>query len=207
MELMQLEMFVAVVEEGSVQKAAARVYRTPPAVSMALRKLEQEIGKRLLQRSSRSGCRPTRAGEVLYSYARSMLILRNEAVVALRNLTTTFTTSLRVGADKVVSEHLVGELTSSCQQRYPGMNLRLVYGYPRRLLREIREQRLDLALLSVMPDGERPPEGLVATPANPFREEQAFWIVQRRDAVPRLAETFVQLLAQVRHVKPGEAKR
>jgi DNA-binding transcriptional LysR family regulator len=44
MELMQLEMFVAMVEEGSFHRAAARVFRTQPAVSMALRRLEQELG-------------------------------------------------------------------------------------------------------------------------------------------------------------------
>lgn len=207
MELMQLEMFVAVVEEGSVQKAAARVYRTPPAVSMALRKLEQEIGKPLFERSSRSGCRPTRAGEVLYSYAKEMLVLRNEAVAVLRNSSTAFTTSLRVGADKVIGEHLIAELTSSCQQRYPDMKLKVVHGDPHRLLRGVQEQRFDLALLSVMPDGDRPREGLVTIPVNLFRGEQTFWMVRRRDAVPRLAEAVVQLFAQVPHVKPGEAKR
>ena len=44
MELMQLEMFVAMVEEGSFRRAADRVFRTQPAVTMAIRKLEQELG-------------------------------------------------------------------------------------------------------------------------------------------------------------------
>ena len=44
MELMQLEMLVATVEEGGMRKAAGRVSRTQAAVSMALRKLEEEIG-------------------------------------------------------------------------------------------------------------------------------------------------------------------
>lgn len=43
MELMQMEMFVAVVEEGSVRAAAGRVFRTQPAVSIAIRKLEEEF--------------------------------------------------------------------------------------------------------------------------------------------------------------------
>jgi DNA-binding transcriptional LysR family regulator len=40
MELMQLQMLLAVAEEGSLQKAAGRVYRTAPAVSIAISKLE-----------------------------------------------------------------------------------------------------------------------------------------------------------------------
>ena len=44
MELMQLQMLVALAEEGSLQKAAGRVFRTAPAVSIAISKLEKEIG-------------------------------------------------------------------------------------------------------------------------------------------------------------------
>ena len=52
MELMQLEMFVAMVEEGSFRKAADRVFRTQPALTMALRKLEQELGAPLSNNST-----------------------------------------------------------------------------------------------------------------------------------------------------------
>jgi DNA-binding transcriptional LysR family regulator len=51
MELMQLEMFVAVVEEGSVRAAAERVFRTQPAVSNAVSKLEREFEAPLFDRS------------------------------------------------------------------------------------------------------------------------------------------------------------
>src|SRR5262245_52056055 len=84
MELMQLEMFVAVAEEGTVRKAAARVHRTQPAVSMALRKLEQEVRASLPDRSDRRDYRLTRAGQVLYDYATRMLDLRDRAVVELQ---------------------------------------------------------------------------------------------------------------------------
>jgi hypothetical protein len=59
MELMQLEMFVAVVEERSFVRAAERVFRTQPAVSIGLRKLEGRIGVPLLDRSHRRSARLT----------------------------------------------------------------------------------------------------------------------------------------------------
>ncbi|MGA7921236.1 MAG: LysR family transcriptional regulator [Candidatus Acidiferrales bacterium] len=62
MELMQLEMFVAVVEERSVGKAAARVHRTQPAVSIAIARLEGEIGVAVLDRSRALDYRPSRRG-------------------------------------------------------------------------------------------------------------------------------------------------
>jgi DNA-binding transcriptional LysR family regulator len=84
MELMQLEMFVALVEEGSVRRAAERVYRTQPAVSIALTKLKQEIGTPLMEGARRSDRKLTKAGEVLYDYASRIIGLRNEALAFLR---------------------------------------------------------------------------------------------------------------------------
>jgi DNA-binding transcriptional LysR family regulator len=77
MEFKQLEMFVAVAEERSVVRAAARVYRTQPAVTMAVQKLEQEFGSSLFDRARRFEL--TAAGKVLWDYAKKMLALREEA--------------------------------------------------------------------------------------------------------------------------------
>jgi DNA-binding transcriptional LysR family regulator len=77
MEFKQLEMFVAVAEERSVVRAAAKVFRTQPAVSMAVQKLEQEFGSCLFDRTSRFEL--TAAGKLLWDYAKQMLALRDEA--------------------------------------------------------------------------------------------------------------------------------
>ena len=79
MEFKQLEMLVAVADERSVMRAAERVFRTQPAVSMALAKLEEEVGSRLFHRARGEGLRLTAAGELLCQYAKRMLALRDEA--------------------------------------------------------------------------------------------------------------------------------
>ena len=81
MEFKQLEMFVALANERHVQRAAERVFRTQPAVSMAMAKLEEEIGSDLFIR--RESFRLTPAGEILYTYAKQMLELRQEATTVL----------------------------------------------------------------------------------------------------------------------------
>src|ERR1035441_10426214 len=78
MDLFQLETFLAVSEERSFSRAAARLHRTQPAVSQAIAKLEAELGEVLLERSSRDGTL-TDAGEVLREYAVKLLNLRTEA--------------------------------------------------------------------------------------------------------------------------------
>ena len=86
MEFQQLEVFVAVVEEGSILRAAERVYRTSPAVCIALRKLETEIGLPLIDRSVRNKFFATPFGEVIYAYARNALNGRREVLKALKEL-------------------------------------------------------------------------------------------------------------------------
>lgn len=79
---MQLEMFVALVQEGTMRAASSRVSRTQPAVWMAIRKLETEVEMPLFV--SAGGQRVlTKAGEALYHYAQKMLDLRGETFSAL----------------------------------------------------------------------------------------------------------------------------
>jgi DNA-binding MarR family transcriptional regulator len=83
MELRQLQVLVAVAEEGRLQKAAARLCRTTPAVSVAIRKLEKEVGMPLFERSKRRELYLTAAGESLVDYAKRLLLLQDEALAAV----------------------------------------------------------------------------------------------------------------------------
>jgi DNA-binding transcriptional LysR family regulator len=85
MDISQLEVFLAVAREGSFSRAADKLYRTQSAVSQAVRKLEQEIGESLFDRSSRDGLL-TDAGRVLQEYAERLLNLRDNAKEALSEL-------------------------------------------------------------------------------------------------------------------------
>src|SRR3954447_1162967 len=85
MDLFQLETFLAVAEERSFSRAAARLHRTQPAVSQIIAKLEGGLGEVLLDRAARDGTL-TDAGEVLREYAMKLLNLRAEASGALTEL-------------------------------------------------------------------------------------------------------------------------
>ncbi len=79
MEFKQLEMLVAAAEERNLVRAAERVLRTQPAVSMALARLEEELGSLLFRRIRGRGLELTPVGEALCHYARKLLALRDEA--------------------------------------------------------------------------------------------------------------------------------
>ena len=85
MELSQLEVFLAVAREGRFSRAAEKLYRTQSAVSQTIRKLEEELGESLFDRSSRDGVL-TDAGRVLQDYAERLLNLRGDAQAAMVEL-------------------------------------------------------------------------------------------------------------------------
>jgi DNA-binding transcriptional LysR family regulator len=76
-----LRSVVAIAESGSIAAAAARVARTPAAVSMQVKKLEDMLGRALFERSHQ-GMRPTAEGERLLDYARRMIELNRAAMQA-----------------------------------------------------------------------------------------------------------------------------
>jgi DNA-binding transcriptional LysR family regulator len=149
---MQLSMFVAMVEEGNFRKAAARVFRTQPALSIALRKLEQELGCDLFDRSSRNRYVVTDTGKVLYDYARRLLDLRNEAVRAIQNMDSAKKGCLRVGANESTCLYLLPRIVVDFRKQHPGIKLDIVRQLSTRLPRELKERNLDFAILSFKPE-------------------------------------------------------
>src|SRR4029453_58925 len=85
MELFQLEAFLAVVREGSFSAAAKALFRTQPAISQTIKKLEEEIGRPLFDRSSRRGGL-TDAGRVLAQTAQRLINLPPGAMAALEDV-------------------------------------------------------------------------------------------------------------------------
>ncbi|HTS38691.1 MAG TPA: LysR family transcriptional regulator [Candidatus Solibacter sp.] len=110
MELSQLEVFVAVARERRFSRAAEKLHRTQSAVSQTIRKLEDELGEALLDRSSREGVL-TDAGKVLYEYAEKLINLRSEAAESLSELRELQTGKLVIAANEFTVLYLLPLLT------------------------------------------------------------------------------------------------
>src|SRR2546423_15494529 len=85
MDLSALKVFLAVAHERSFSRAAAKVHRTQPAVSQAVRRLEIELGEQLFDRSSKNGTL-TEAGRMLENYGQRLVRLAEETESAVREL-------------------------------------------------------------------------------------------------------------------------
>jgi DNA-binding transcriptional LysR family regulator len=151
MELMQLEMFVAVVEEGSVRGAAERVFRTQPAVSIAVSKLEEEFESALFDRSRRHEYRLTQVGEAVYNQAKRMLNLRTETIATVGDIRNLRLGRLRIGANESISLHLLPRLAQAFLSEHPGIRMEVKCERSKSLLSDLKDRNLDLALLSFRP--------------------------------------------------------
>ncbi len=154
MEFMQLEMFVTVVDEASVRKAAERVHRTQPAVSIALRKLEEELGAPLFDKSNRQDTKLTQTGEMLYEFAMRLLNLRREALTSIEDLNSLRSGKLRIGANESISFYLLPNITSHFQKNFRNVKIEVRCDNSNNLLLDLKQRKLDVALLSHLPESD-----------------------------------------------------
>lgn len=123
MDLDRLRLFQAVCEEGSVSRAAVRLFRTQPAVSMQLAALEAEAGARLLTRTRR-GVTVTPAGERLLSCAAELFRAHDRLQEAWAGEDAGG--DLRIACSDTVARHLLPPLLRALVRRRPGTRLHLV---------------------------------------------------------------------------------
>jgi DNA-binding transcriptional LysR family regulator len=152
MEFQQLEMFTAVVEEGSVRRASERVFRTASAVSIALKKLEQEIGAPLFSRTEQNQQSLTPSGQLVYSYATRILHLKREAISRLEDFTQCRTGSVRIGANESTSLYLLPKLVHAFQAKHPGLKLETICDNSERVISALKDWQIDLALVAYTGD-------------------------------------------------------
>ena len=152
MDINQLEVLVAVAREKSFSRAAEVLGRTQPAVSQAIRRLEQDVGERLFDRSSKDGSL-TLAGRVLLDHARQMLNLRHSAETALREMRDLHRGKLTVSANEHTVFYLL-PLIEKYREMYPQIKIEIRRGVASRIPTEITEREVELGVISFDPADE-----------------------------------------------------
>nr|WP_305123367.1 LysR family transcriptional regulator [Roseomonas sp. GC11] len=146
----QLGCFVAVAEELHFGRAAARLHMLPSALGRHIRLLEEELGARLLLRTTRHVAL-TPAGQALLEEARIVLAAAQAAAARVRALGGG--AALRLGAIDSAASTLVPPLLSAFRQRHPAVDIRLTEEKSSRLLPQLEAGRLDLVFIRTPPAG------------------------------------------------------
>lgn len=143
MDLYLLKYFLAVVETGSFTRAADRVFVTQPTLSAGIKKLENQLGHILFERSNRRVFL-TDAGTRFLPRAKAILHECNMATQALEETATA--PVLRLGVLTTLSNRHVGDLLASFKQSEPRATIEIVDGTEQELANRLDDRSLDYAL-------------------------------------------------------------
>jgi DNA-binding transcriptional LysR family regulator len=149
-DLASLQVFQAVVREQSFSRAAEKLFRTQPAVSISIRKLEDWVGQPLFVRGS--GARTlTDAGVLLVEYADRMLNLREEISKGMKELRGLERGQLSLGVNES-SIHALLPALDRYRQLHPGIHIRVNRVFSRDVPREVLNHHLDIGVISYLPE-------------------------------------------------------
>ena len=153
-----LRTFVAIAESGSFSRAARQVFRTPSAVSMQVKRLEETLGQTLFVRGARQ-VRLTPEGEALLGYGRRLLKLNEEAVAQF--LAPSVAGTLHFGTPDDVGTRILPAVLSQFARTHPAVQVNVMVGQTTEILRRLDGGKLDLALVTAGNQGQEPGRGEV----------------------------------------------
>src|SRR5438132_12536192 len=149
MDLGALRIFLAVAHERSFSRAAAKVHRTKPAVSQAVRRLEIELGEQLFDRSSKNGTL-TEAGRMLLNYGQRLARLAEETESAVRDLRDLRRGRVLIGANEA-AVHTLLPLIARFRQGYPDIAIDVRRVPARQIAVEVLQGSIDFVALTFHP--------------------------------------------------------
>ena len=150
MDLLQLEHFLAVVEERTFTRAAERVGRTQSAISQSVKKLEDEVGAPLFARDLHD-VSLTEAGKVLIEYARKMVRARDDAVREVGALKTLKTGTLSIAAHESAAVYLLPAPLRSYLTRYPDVKVGIFRSRLTEIPRQVLDREVDIGFVKDEP--------------------------------------------------------
>jgi DNA-binding transcriptional LysR family regulator len=155
MNLKQLSYFKAVIDQGGFSAAARHLHIAQPAISIAIRKLEEELALTPLQRSDRH-ITATTEGEVLLQHANKLLEQVKVAELEMRELKGLTKGEVRIGIPSILGSYYFPPFLMGFKHRYPELRLSVFEQGTRKLQEMIRAGELDLGVVVA----DAPPEDL-----------------------------------------------
>ncbi|MBA3270418.1 MAG: LysR family transcriptional regulator [Acidobacteria bacterium] len=187
MDLFHLEAFLAVVREGGFSKAATVLYRTQPAISQIIRRLENELGQPLFDRSSRRGVL-TDAGRVLLDHAERLLNFREQALAAVADVQHLRSGHLVIATNELTCLYLL-PLLHEYRRLHPAVRVSVRRARASRIPGDVRDYGADLGVVTYQPLDADLQSVIV------YRDELAF-VVPRRHRFTKQREVTIKDLGR-----------
>jgi len=146
MDLWQLNIFCKVIELKSFSKAGETAYLSQPTVSSHIRGLESHFGCRLIDRMSKEAV-PTKAGQLIYAYAKKIMAMRDEMEIALSEFQGIIKGNLIIGGSTIPGEYILPRIVGSFTKIYPEIIISLIIGDTEKIINDTLSGTLELGVV------------------------------------------------------------
>jgi DNA-binding transcriptional LysR family regulator len=143
--LEKLRLFLVVLEEGSLRRAAERLHISQSAITRQLQVLELDLGGRVLERTS-AGVRPTNGGHALAARARLLLTDYDSTMAEVRRLVRGESERLRIGYIASAAQEYLGPALAVLRRAYPKLKVKMLDQTPGEMIIALRQGEINLAL-------------------------------------------------------------
>src|SRR4030095_3334134 len=143
--LEKLRLFLVVLEEGSLRRAADRLRISQSAISRQMQSLELDLGGHVLERTS-AGVHPTDGGQALAERAKTLLADYDSTVAEVRRLGRGESERLRIGYIASAVQEYLGSALAALRRAYPSLKLKMLDQTPGEMIIALRQGKIDLEL-------------------------------------------------------------
>ncbi len=146
MDLWQLNIFYKVIELKSFSKAGKKIHLSQPTISSHIKSLEDHFGCRLIDRLSKEAV-PTKAGKLLYNYARRLLSLFEETENALAEFQGKIKGSLIIGGSTIPGGYILPRIVGTFSEHYPDVFISLSISDTEKIINDTLSYELELSIV------------------------------------------------------------
>lgn len=146
MDIRQLKYFLAIAEEESITRAAERLHMAQPPLSQQLKLLEEELGVKLIDRSTRK-FQLTETGEALKHRAEQMISLMETTVKELKDMGEGLQGTLSIGTVPSSGAALLPGRIRELHEKYPGINFQILDGDTNKVLELLNSGVIDIGII------------------------------------------------------------
>ncbi|MBT3388260.1 MAG: LysR family transcriptional regulator [Desulfobacula sp.] len=151
MDLWQMKIFVAIVETKSFSKASELLNLSQPTVSSHIKDLENHFECRLLDRLGKY-TEPTKAGQILYQYAKRLLELKEVTETAMSDFLGEAKGNLVIGGSTIPSTYILPGIIGAFSGEFPGIRIELITGDTSKIIKEIKKGNIEAGFVGAQTD-------------------------------------------------------
>lgn len=208
MDIRMLNYFLAIAEEGSISKAAERLHMAQPPLSHQLKLLEEELGVKLVERTTRR-LQLTDAGKALQHRSKQLIELLETSIKEVKDINEGLQGRLSIGTVSSAGATLLPKRIQSFHVRYPGIDFEILDEDTNKIIELLDHGVIDIGIISTPFNLDNfeaitlPQEPMVAVSSSAWSENKEFLKLKELDDKPLIVQRRNEKIIHELCIKSG----